>query len=64
MDGRFAAFRLFTEESVMSAREASVYKKRILSTDFESTILSTEIAPGDDMLATDGIQPSTVVRLH
>ena len=48
----------------MSAREASVYKKRILSTDFENTILSTEIALGDDMLATDGIQPSTVVRLH
>ena len=39
MDGRFAAFRLFTEESVMSTREASAYKKRILSTDFENTIL-------------------------
>ena len=43
MDGRFAAFRLFTEESVMSAREVSVYKKRILSTDFENTISSASL---------------------
>jgi hypothetical protein len=45
MDGRFAAFRRFTEESVMSAREASVYKKRILLTDFENTIQVTYSNP-------------------
>jgi len=40
VDGHFAIFRLFTEESVVSA--SSVYKKRVLSTDFEKTIVDEQ----------------------